>query len=283
MPTTQDDGKLRIPLLDGASNFGCFPDHRSGHKRDTKAESVSHFFEDAFLIVWRDGGINETNFESGTSNGVATANIPKGAVASELANDGKKKTILRDVDNGFSSLKENDRFSAERSCHRNDSNLSGVCCRAPKEIGWGVHVRAPRCSKRGGLGACARPSFSKLSPAGTAEGCPGLRRGPFSAVPAGLNHVFVMYPGLASWAKFSRPYGTESSRGSRTRSRLFPQPIQPCHESRFCALLIGRADGTAEKCALCALRVSSIGALCVEVCALSAIRVRFGAPKMRAD
>jgi hypothetical protein len=62
------------------------------------------------------------------SNGVATARIPKGAVASELANDGKKKTILRDLDNGFSSLKENDRYYAERSCHRNVSNLSGVCC-----------------------------------------------------------------------------------------------------------------------------------------------------------
>src|SRR5271167_1049286 len=62
------------------------------------------------------------------SSGVATAKIPKGAVASELANDGKKKTILRDLDNGFSSLKENDSYSAERSCHRNVSNLSGVCC-----------------------------------------------------------------------------------------------------------------------------------------------------------
>src|SRR5579859_3187606 len=62
------------------------------------------------------------------SNGVATARIPKGAVASELAKDGKKKTILRDLDNGFSSLKENDRYSPEASCHRNVSNLSGVCC-----------------------------------------------------------------------------------------------------------------------------------------------------------
>src|ERR1700750_697723 len=62
------------------------------------------------------------------SSGVPTAKIPKGAVASELANDGKKKTILRDLDNGFSSLKENDRYSAKPSCHRNVSNLSGVCC-----------------------------------------------------------------------------------------------------------------------------------------------------------
>jgi hypothetical protein len=71
------------------------------------------------------------------SSGVATAKIPKGAVASELANDGKKKTILRDLDNGFSSLKENDRYSAKPSCHRNVSNLSGVCCNSclpPRKI-----------------------------------------------------------------------------------------------------------------------------------------------------
>ena len=33
-----------------------------------------------------------------------TARIPSGAVASELANDGKKKTILRDLANTISSL-----------------------------------------------------------------------------------------------------------------------------------------------------------------------------------
>src|ERR1700741_5069097 len=75
------------------------------------------------------------------SNGVATARIPKGAVASELANDGKKKTILRDLDNEFSSLKENDRYSPERSCHRNVSNLSGVCCACfSKELAPGSEI-----------------------------------------------------------------------------------------------------------------------------------------------
>src|ERR1700741_3706354 len=69
------------------------------------------------------------------SSGVATAKIPKGAVASELANDGKKKTILRDLDNEFSSLKENDRYSAKPSCHRNVSNLSGVCCARGEKSG----------------------------------------------------------------------------------------------------------------------------------------------------
>src|SRR5579862_5445055 len=35
-------------------------------------------------------------------NGVATARMPRGAVASELANDGKKKTIFLDERNGYS-------------------------------------------------------------------------------------------------------------------------------------------------------------------------------------
>jgi hypothetical protein len=57
------------------------------------------------------------------SKGVATARMPKGAVASLLANDGKKKTILRDLRNQFSLLKENDSFSGVRSCHTIVSTL----------------------------------------------------------------------------------------------------------------------------------------------------------------
>jgi hypothetical protein len=75
------------------------------------------------------------------SNGVATAKIPKGAVASELANDGKKKTILRDLDNGFSSAKENDRYSPQPSCHRNVSNLSGVCCNRQPGASQGLAIQ----------------------------------------------------------------------------------------------------------------------------------------------
>jgi hypothetical protein len=37
-------------------------------------------------------------------SGVATARIPSGAVASELAKEGKKKTILRDLGTANSSL-----------------------------------------------------------------------------------------------------------------------------------------------------------------------------------
>jgi hypothetical protein len=48
-----------------------------------------------------------------------------------------------------------------------------------------------------------------LSPAGTAEGCPGLHRGLFFSRPCGTGSSLLFNPGLASWAKFGRPYGTE--------------------------------------------------------------------------
>ena len=128
------------------------------------------------------------------SNGVATAKIPKGAVASELANDGKKKTILRDLDNGFSSLKENDRYSTERSCHRNVSNLSGVCCNCRRRSagclwtpggqlvapcgGGGPGVWAPTGRER--LEKCAHSAVTRLPEAADgwrgAARAPGLRR-----------------------------------------------------------------------------------------------------------
>jgi hypothetical protein len=43
---------------------------------------------------------------------VATDVIPSGAIAQELAKEGSKKTISRDLGNGYSSLEGNDkRFS----------------------------------------------------------------------------------------------------------------------------------------------------------------------------
>ena len=51
-----------------------------------------------------------------------------------------------------------------------------------------------------------------------AEGCPGLRRGLFPAVPAGLGRPCKSNPGLASWAKFSRPCGTEFGNGVLTHA-----------------------------------------------------------------
>ncbi len=53
----------------------------------------------------------------------------------------------------------------------------------------------------------ASPGYLRnmIESAGTAEG--GLRRGPISAV-LRLGRPFKSNPRLASWAKFSRPFGT---------------------------------------------------------------------------
>jgi hypothetical protein len=51
----------------------------------------------------------------------------------------------------------------------------------------------------------------------------------FSAVPAGLGRLFKSNPGLASWAKFSRPSGTHFAIGWFSRSLFGP--------SRFSASL----------------------------------------------
>jgi hypothetical protein len=50
--------------------------------------------------------------------------MPNGAVASELAKDGKKNTILRDFGNAHSLLKKEDRTIAGRSCHADVTGLS---------------------------------------------------------------------------------------------------------------------------------------------------------------
>src|ERR1700677_895169 len=64
------------------------------------------------------------------SRGVATARMPNGAVASELAKDGKKNTILRDFGNAHSLLKYEDRATAGRSCHADVIDLSRAACRS---------------------------------------------------------------------------------------------------------------------------------------------------------
>ena len=64
-----------------------------------------------------------------------------------------------------------------------------------------------------------RTTIYEFSPAGTAEGCPGLRRGLRSAVPPGLVVLSKSNPGLTSWAKFSRPCGTELDIGPLDRGK----------------------------------------------------------------
>src|ERR1700722_11732190 len=49
---------------------------------------------------------------------------------------------------------------------------------------------------------------SRSSPVGTAENCLRPHLGLLSAVPDGTGSCLQLYPGLTSWAKFSRPFGT---------------------------------------------------------------------------
>jgi hypothetical protein len=54
---------------------------------------------------------------------VDIARIPRGAVASELAKDGKKKTIFRDLATANSSLFEDDRTCGSGICHGRVSEM----------------------------------------------------------------------------------------------------------------------------------------------------------------
>jgi len=95
-------------------------------------------------------------------------------------------------------------------------------------------------------------TISKLSPAGTTENRQRCNPGEPSAVPAGLNHVARCTPGLTSWAKFSRPCGTQFvNPGSHTHSLglnpelPFPQRIGDGSSQGTCAAAGGQhGDGS---------------------------------------
>ena len=64
MPAAQDDGELRIPILDGLGCIHGVFDHGSGHHRDAKTQSVLDLIENALLVVGSNGGVNDANVES---------------------------------------------------------------------------------------------------------------------------------------------------------------------------------------------------------------------------
>jgi len=59
MPAAQNYRKLRIPFLNGTSNFDRFPNHRASHEGDSKAHSITNFFENTLFVVDRNSGINK--------------------------------------------------------------------------------------------------------------------------------------------------------------------------------------------------------------------------------
>src|SRR4029077_12995128 len=61
MPSAENHRKIGIPGFHGSSNLHCFADHWTGDKGDAQAKSVLHFFEDALLVVWCDGGVDQAD------------------------------------------------------------------------------------------------------------------------------------------------------------------------------------------------------------------------------
>jgi hypothetical protein len=85
-----------------------------------------------------------------------------------------------------------------------------------KRLGFRGRVRTPFPNSvpqgRLNLAQDASPGLNlkgRPSPVGTAENRPRHNPGEPSTVPAGTQSCFMLYPGLASWAKFNRPCGTK--------------------------------------------------------------------------
>ena len=96
MPAAQDDGLIWVEPLGVPRDLHGLPDHRSGDQRDREAQRIFQFFEYALAEIRRDRGIDDADLVPARSNGVDTARIPRGAVASWLENAGKKKTTFLD-------------------------------------------------------------------------------------------------------------------------------------------------------------------------------------------
>jgi len=58
VPATKNNWEIGIPRFNGLGDFRSFANHRTGHKRDRKAERITNFFEYALLKIRRDRGVN---------------------------------------------------------------------------------------------------------------------------------------------------------------------------------------------------------------------------------
>src|ERR1019366_6178003 len=64
MPSSQDNGKLRVPLLDGLCGIHGVFDHRPGYHGDPEAESVLDLVKNTLLVIGRYRGIDDANLET---------------------------------------------------------------------------------------------------------------------------------------------------------------------------------------------------------------------------
>ena len=62
MPSSEDDGEIRIPVLDRPRHFHRFPDHRPGHQRNPETKRIFDFVHDALFVVGLDRRVNDADF-----------------------------------------------------------------------------------------------------------------------------------------------------------------------------------------------------------------------------
>ena len=65
MPTPENNGKLRLPRLQRASDLDGFANHRSGYQRDSEAYGVTDFFEDTLFVIGSDRRIDQFHVVAG--------------------------------------------------------------------------------------------------------------------------------------------------------------------------------------------------------------------------
>ncbi len=61
MPASKNDGEVWVPRLDGPRDLNGFANHRAGNQRNTQAERVLDFLENALHKMRGDGRIDDSH------------------------------------------------------------------------------------------------------------------------------------------------------------------------------------------------------------------------------
>jgi hypothetical protein len=64
MPAAEDDGKVRIPLLDGSGDLDGLADHGAGDEGDPETHGVADLLKDTLFVLGSDGGVDQNNLKA---------------------------------------------------------------------------------------------------------------------------------------------------------------------------------------------------------------------------
>src|SRR5262249_31358116 len=70
MPSAENYWLLRIELLGRACDLHGLLDHRTGDQRDSEAQRIIKFFDDALLEIWSDRGVDDADLVAGVEQRV---------------------------------------------------------------------------------------------------------------------------------------------------------------------------------------------------------------------